>query len=104
MNNSTYYAPQLNTLAMEIGKWRERKGFETSADNVPEKLALIHSEVSEALEADRSGNAENFAEELADTIIRILDLSNALGIDITGAVRWKMEKNEGRPHKHGRGY
>jgi len=69
---------------------------------LPEKLALIHSEVSEALEALRDDDKETFQEELADVIIRVLDLAGYLGIDIDAQVEAKMEKNRGRPHLHGR--
>jgi NTP pyrophosphatase (non-canonical NTP hydrolase) len=74
-------------------------------------LCLIHSEVSEALEALRIGDMYHFegsdskpegiASELADVIIRVLDLSEALGIDIGQAIIDKMRYNERRAHRHG---
>lgn len=87
---------------------------------VNEKLALIHSELSEALEEVRDagddfdrlrgiryresdGKPEGFAVELADAIVRIGDLADALGVDLTRALEEKMAFNETRPHKHGRG-
>ena len=45
-------------------------------------LALVHSEVSEALEALRNGDKENFAEEMADIVIRVADICGNLGIDL----------------------
>lgn len=82
------------------------------AATIPEKLALIHSEVSEALECYRDGDmfpfveAENgkptgFPSELADIVIRVCDLAGALGIDLEGAIRRKAAYNETRPHRHG---
>lgn len=68
---------------------------------IPTKLALIHSEVSEALEAFRKRDFDNFSEELADIIIRIFDLSSALGIDSQGEVDKKLMKNSKRGFKHG---
>ncbi|MGE4340911.1 MAG: MazG nucleotide pyrophosphohydrolase domain-containing protein [Pigmentiphaga sp.] len=68
---------------------------------VPAILALIHSEVSEALEAFRTGDRENFAEELADVAIRVLDCATGLGIDLDKEIRAKVEKNRRRAYRHG---
>jgi NTP pyrophosphatase (non-canonical NTP hydrolase) len=75
-----------------------------------QKLMLIGDELSEAHEAVRSGNppsvkAEGFSqmeEELADAVIRIMDFSGKLGLDIPGAMLAKMAYNAKRPHMHGR--
>lgn len=68
---------------------------------IPTILALIHSEVSEALEAFRHGDKENFVEELADVYIRLLDCSGGLEVDLVDAIIKKLEKNRKRGHKHG---
>jgi NTP pyrophosphatase (non-canonical NTP hydrolase) len=68
---------------------------------VPVKLALVHTEVSECIEADRKGDDENFAEEVADIFIRLGDLCGMLGIDIESVVEAKMAYNESRPYMHG---
>lgn len=68
---------------------------------VPAVLALITSEVSEALEAFREDDGENFVEEMADTLIRVLDVVAAFDLDFDGAVRRKMDTNRQRGHKHG---
>ncbi|MEC1157123.1 MazG nucleotide pyrophosphohydrolase domain-containing protein [Cytobacillus horneckiae] len=57
-------------------------------------LALIHSEVSEALEADSKGDNENFIEELADIVIRVGDLCGSRNIDLEKAITEKMEINK----------
>lgn len=67
-------------------------------------LALIHSEVSEALEADREGDEENYREELADIVIRIMDHAESEGIDLEEEIVSKMEENEQREYKHGKKY
>jgi len=74
---------------------------------VAEKLCLIHSEVSEAMEGHRKGlqddklpHREMFEVELADAFIRICDLAGAAGIDLGGAVAEKLLFNAVRPdHK-----
>lgn len=71
---------------------------------VMEKLALIHAEVSEAVEVvrDHEGTAAKLTEELADVIIRTLDLAAACGFDIGDAVVSKLAKNRTRLLMHGK--
>ena len=74
---------------------------------VGEKLMLIVSEVSEAMEGHRKGLVDDklphrpmVEVELADAVIRIADLAGALGLDLGGAIAEKMEYNRNRPdHK-----
>lgn len=68
-----------------------------------EKLALIHSEISEAMEAHRKGLRDDklthrmgIEVELADAVIRIGDLAGALGLDLGGAIAEKMQYNASR--------
>lgn len=101
----------LDTLAKEIRDWRESKGFITSWDNMMEKLMLVVTEVSETAEAyraiqkcqfdDREAVAL-FREEIADTMIRLLDICGTLNIDIEAEIERKMAINRNRPHKHGK--
>ena len=71
---------------------------------IAEKLALCHSELSEGLEAIRetTGGFGNLDEELADTIIRIMDLSARFRLRVGEALIAKVEKNRGRPFRHGK--
>ena len=68
---------------------------------VPAILALIHSEVSEALEAFRRRDIDNFREEMADIVIRVLDCAGALDPDFDRTVNDKLEKNKNRGYRHG---
>ena len=70
----------------------------------PALIMLVVTELAEAVEADRKGDEENFAEEIADAVIRLLDLCGAEGIDIEAEVRKKMAINHGRPMRHGKAY
>ena len=67
-------------------------------------IALIHSEVSEALEAfrktkrdDHLPHRQGVEVELADAVIRILDLGGCMDLDIIGALVEKLEYNASRP-------
>lgn len=101
--------PSLNELAKEINAINLNNGWEvvrpqewtTNKYKIPAILALIHSEASEALEAFRKDDMENFAEELADVIIRCLDCAGGMGFDMDKVVDAKLEKNRGRGYKHG---
>ena len=74
------------------------------------KLALIHSEISEALESLRkNGGAQgaldgqgNFGEELADAMVRILDTGTFTKDNLGDELLHKMKVNQGRPHMHGK--
>lgn len=80
------------------------KGFWDNPREFGTLIALIHSELSEALEADRRGNKENIAEELTDVAIRLFDLCGGYDIDLEAAIVAKMAKNAGRPRLHGKAY
>jgi NTP pyrophosphatase (non-canonical NTP hydrolase) len=75
----------------------------TTTDTPVVKLALIHSEISEALEGFRKGLHDDklphrpmIEVELADAIIRIFDLAGYLGLDLGGAYAEKLLYNETR--------
>ncbi len=79
-------------------------GFWDEEREIGTLLMLIVSELGEALEADRNGDMENFAEELADVAIRLADLCGGLEIDLEKAILAKMDKNSERPYLHGKAY
>lgn len=79
-------------------------GFHENDSNllkVPACLALVASEVSEALEAHRKHKDEELPHELADIVIRCMDLAEMLGINLGKAIVEKTAVNKDRPYKHG---
>jgi NTP pyrophosphatase (non-canonical NTP hydrolase) len=98
----------LNELGREILAVNLANGWNVTTPScwhkdykIPAVLALITSEVSEALEGFRGDDKENFTEELADVMIRVLDCASGLGLDMDAAVRNKIEKNKTRGFRHG---
>ena len=86
----------------KAGWWTSKDGSK-GQDNplsFSNKLCLIHSEISEAMEGDRKSTKDSHLPhrdtrevELADALIRIFDLAGAYGMDIGGAMEEKMMYN-----------
>ena len=94
----------LHETAIEKGFWEGTISY----DKVGNKLALVHSEVTEVLEAIRKNKgSEEVVEEMADVIIRLLDIyaamrnSGDLIHSLDEALDKKINKNKERPKLHG---
>ena len=94
----------LHETAIEKGFWDKPKNFDVFGN----KLALIHSEVTEVLEAVRKKKgSEEIVEEMVDILIRTLDLYASMrngGFvehSLDEVLFKKMEKNKVRPRLHG---
>jgi len=97
-------AAMLHEIAIEKGFW----DGEYSHDKIGNKLALVHSEVTEVLEAIRkSKGSEQVVEEMADVIIRLLDVYAAMRNEeqilhsLDEVLEAKINKNKERPRLHG---
>lgn len=115
----------------EVLPWRSFNFTRESQLHISEKISLIHSELGEATEALRKGQIartptlskmldaatgkpeafkqafeycakDTFQDELADVLIRLLDLAGACGIDLETHVLAKMQYNSTREHLHGK--
>ena len=91
--------------ARDAGWWGDAQGNSVTANPLcfSNKLCLIHSEISEAMEGDRKGlmddklpHREMREVELADAVIRIFDLAGAYGMDLGGAIAEKLVYNAQR--------
>lgn len=110
----------LNQLRDRCWQVAEDKGFHEGRtdgrdDNLV-RLALIHTEVSEATQIikrhwpqdtrtweDRlkMEKEDELAEEIADVLIRVFDMAGCIGLDLDMAVQKKIAKNEGRERLYG---
>lgn len=100
---------ELNWLQDVVHTTAREKGWWDTPRSDAECIALMHSELSEALEALRAGDPPDdkvtdmpgSIVELADTVIRILDYCGHRGINLSDAIYKKVAYNKNRPHKHG---
>ena len=102
MSENVIKGKSLNELAEICHSVAVEKGFWDKPRNMGEAPMLIVTELSEAMEAHRLQDQDNFKEEIADSFIRLLDLCGGLGIDIEEEIEKKSQKNRNRPYKHGK--
>jgi len=121
----------INEISKQVYEANKLNGFDVQQENLGQTLCLIHSEVSEALEAIRKNKhadlmtatinytdklksdevfknvfaqyiKDTFEDEIADTFIRLMDLVGALDIDIDKHIELKRRFNSLREYKHGK--
>lgn len=96
----------IKELCVEAHRIATLKGWHDPAKHATfaEQLALMHAELSEALEWWRRADVQNdprIAEEFADLFIRAADTCAHYDIDLEAAILQKMKKNARRAYRHG---
>ena len=96
-------AVQCHNIAVAHGFWED---CENPIDPVwaLSRCMLITTEVAELAEEFRKLDFDlnPVAEEMADIIIRVMDMATSIGVSLDMAVEAKMKKNRNRPYKHGK--
>ena len=121
------FATGLTAAAEQVHQDNKQKGFWDKEREIGTLLMLVTSELAEALEADRKGRyagkiasvdkeeeefpqwfeqnvKDTFEDEMADTVIRILDICGAMDIDLEWHINQKLKYNRSREHKHCKAY
>jgi NTP pyrophosphatase (non-canonical NTP hydrolase) len=84
---------KINDVAEQNYLWVEKMGWHNKT--TLEALALVASEVGEAINECRNEKpTDHFGEELADIILRVLDIAHWQGIDMEQKIAEKIQKNE----------
>lgn len=84
-----------------VAECSQNHGWWEGERSIPTLLCLIHSEVSEALEVYRGTHDGTLGEELADIVIRVMDMCEACGINLEDEVITKHQFNLTRSYRHG---
>lgn len=131
-NADLWVCAGLNGSAYVIFQNNKMKGFWNNERNVGELLMLVVTELGEAMEAHREGRfarwedwengyshqenleqkkagfelhiKDKFEDEIADAVIRLLDLSAGLGIDLEKHINAKVQYNKLRERLHNKLY
>lgn len=110
--NKEAFVRHWNDMAAISHKGAKERGFWERGPGVAELIALMHKELSQALQAHREGNRKDdklpwlsgLSVQLADCVNRILDIDAALSLGVAEALVEKMAFNEQRGRLHGKDY
>lgn len=107
--DNTLLSIAIDALAIQVHRNAREKGFWDASQNMGEKLMLVVTELGEALEGLRKDlkdehlpEYDSFDVEVADAIIRLLDISQFRGVNIGQIINDKMNYNKTRERLHGK--
>lgn len=105
---------QIKALQARAHETARNNGFwDKGQDNILAKLMLCVTELAEVAESYRKGEIKidehcpeftNLSIELADTVIRVMDIAEYSEVNLEAAILAKMEYNLTRPYRHGKKY
>ncbi len=102
------FIDSFNDLGHEANATAKSKGFNNAKTNELVQIALMHAELGEATEAyrkdlidDHIPEFKGIEAELADTVIRIMNMAAAKKLRVAEAIIAKMKYNKSRPFRHG---
>jgi len=85
----------------EITKWSKKKGFDWSKTEIDTSLLRLANEVTKCGEWLRDNNTDEFARDLADAFIRLVNICEVMEVDLEKVVTVVHEENKKRPYLHG---
>lgn len=102
----------MHEFQQEVVRINTEKGWRDGQEiSVGDALALITSEIGEAVDAYRrwgldpiiteGGKPEGIGSELADIVIRTFDMADRFGLNLIDEIEQKLRYNETRPYRHG---
>ena len=83
----------MNAFVKAMGWYRPDSEFEQSPRNIAISISLEAAEILEHFQWGENADAEALAEELADVALYLLQLAYLMDLDLSEAIKDKLERN-----------